>query len=358
MDDKAARYSRLKYALALLDIVLTLVLLILFRSTGASLYLKQAVAFPGIDRFLAAALYLAAVFAAYSLITLPFELYRSFFVEHAFGLSKQKLRSWFADYLKSAFLGLVFFLVLMEAFYFFIWNFPRGWWWMSASFWIFLSIVIARIFPIVLIPLFFKYKKLDNEDLRRRILNLAYRMRVKILDVFEIDYSKKSLKANAAFVGLGKSRRVLLADTLIGGKYLPEEIEAVLAHEFAHYRSRHLVKMVLLNCAVITAVFYGFFLLSGAGISASDISNLWFWLFLFMMIQIILTPFTNLLHRIMERNADDAAIAATGRPDSFVSMMRKLGEQNLADRNPPLWARIFFYDHPPIEERIKRAGGG
>ena len=353
MENRAKEYARIKYKLAVIDIVYTLVLLIVLQMSGLAVRLANALTGLSGNQFVLTALYSAVIFLMYMALNYMFDFYRSFVVEHRFGLTKQKFSPWLADHLKSNALGLVVFVILMESFLFLARSYPQSWWWMSALFWIFLSVLIAKIFPVIVIPIFFKCKKLENEDLRRRILSLAKAMRVRILDVFEIDFSKKSLKANAAFVGMGKSKRVLLTDTLLNGKFLPEEIEMILAHEFAHYRFKHLIKMVIMNSFIIFLTFYIFFQLDKHGLQARDISNLGTWIFLFMILQLLMTPVTNLISRIMERNADIAAIQVIGKRGSFISMMEKLGEQNLADRTPPLWVKIFFYDHPPIGERIE-----
>jgi len=353
MENRAKEYAGIKYRLALIDMVYTLVLLIVLQMSGLAARLESALLGLSGNQFILTALYSAIIFLIYMILNFTLDFYRSFVVEHRFGLTKQKYSYWLSDHLKSNALGLTVFVILVESFLFFARSYPQSWWWMSALFWIFLSVIIAKIFPVIVIPIFFKYKKLENEDLRQRIMSLAKVMRVRILDVFEIDFSKKSLKANAAFVGMGKSRRVLLTDTLLNGKFLPEEIEMILAHEFAHYRFKHLIKMVIMNSAVIFLTFYIFFQLDNRGLQARDISNLGAWLFLFMVLQLLVTPLTNWISRIMEHNADVAAIQVIGKRGSFVSMMEKLGEQNLADRRPPLWAKIFFYDHPPIDERIE-----
>jgi len=355
MEDKVNRYARIKYKLALTDLALTLFLLVILQASGFALWLKASLSNLSNNPFILTAAYCLTIFLIYSAISFPLDLYRSFIIEHQFGLSKQRIFSWGLDYIKSNALGLLIFIILMESFFFFIRAYTGSWWWMSAIFWILLTVVIARIFPVIVIPLFFKYKKIENDALRRRILDLAAKMNVKILDVFEIDFSKKSLKANAAFVGIGKSKRVLLTDTLLGGKFLPEEIEMILAHEFAHFRFKHLLKMVAINALVILLIFYIFFRLDQTGIDVKDIANLGTWLMLFMLFQIILTPFMNWMSRIMERNADCAAIKVLRNKESFISMMEKLGEQNLSQRYPPLWAKIFFYDHPPIGERVEFA---
>jgi STE24 endopeptidase len=355
MEDKARAYARIKYRLAIIDIVYTLFLLLILQVSGINLLLKSYFSTISYSKIIHVALYSATLFISYGVLSFGIDLYRSFVIEHKFNLSNQKLPAWFLDYIKGNALSLLVFIVLIECFFFFIRNYPASWWWMSAIFWMFLTIVIARIFPIVVIPLFFKYKRIENEGLRNAILALAEKMHIKILDVFEIDFSKKSLKCNAAFVGMGRSKRVLLTDTLLKGAFQQKEIEMILAHEFAHYRFRHLIKMVIISSLMIFITFYIFFRLDKYGLNARDIANLGSWILLFMLFQIIVTPFINWMHRIMERNADGAAIKMIRDKDVFISMMEKLAEQNLAERKPPLWAKIFFYDHPPIEERIEFA---
>ena len=355
MEDKAKAYARIKYRLAIIDILYTLLLLVVLQASGINLLLRASISAFTSSEIMVIALYSAILFISYGILTFGIDMYRSFVVEHKFNLSNQKISAWFLDYIKGNVLSLLVFIVLIECFFFFIRNYPDSWWWMSAIFWIFLTIVIARIFPVVVIPLFFKYKRIDNEALRNAILALAERMHVKILDVFEIDFSKKSLKANAAFVGMGRSKRVLLTDTLLKGSFQQKEIEMILAHEFAHYRFRHLLKMVMISALMIFVTFYIFFRLDKYGLNARDITNLGTWILLFMLFQTMLTPFINWIQRIMEKNADAAAIKTIRDKGSFISMMEKLAEQNLAEKSPPLWAKIFFYDHPPIEERIEFA---
>ena len=189
------------------------------------------------------------------LINLPLNFYSSFILEHKFNLSKQKAKDWWLDQLKSGALAYVISLILILAFYGILNRFSNSWWLILSIFWIGFSLILAKLTPVLIIPLFFKYKKLDDGLLRQRILNLAYKMQIKLMDVFEIDLSKKTLKANAAFTGLGRTRRVILADTL-KDKYNYDEIEVILAHEFAHYRLRHILKLILINSLVTLGLFF------------------------------------------------------------------------------------------------------
>jgi STE24 endopeptidase len=191
-------------------------------------------------------------------------------------------------------------------------------------------------------------------------MSLAKKMQVKILDCFEINFSKKTLKANAAFVGWGATKRVLLADTL-KGKYTPDEIEVILAHEFAHYKQRHLLKLIFVNSAAISISFYLIFRtrevsLSLFGLSSlSDIASLPVILIYFVLLGIIMQPFENYISRRLEKNADKLALKVTGLKEAFISTMDKLAAQNLADRNPRPIIKFFFFDHPSIDERIAMA---
>jgi STE24 endopeptidase len=185
-------------------------------------------------------------------------------------------------------------------------------------------------------------------------------MKIKILDVFEIDSSKKTVKANAGLVGWGKTRLVILADTL-KEKYSPDEIEVILAHEFSHYKLKHLVKLVLIGALTTILCFYLIFKTSAYALSLfnlsslSDIASLPLVFLYFILFGIVMQPWENYLSRRFEKNADSLAIKSSGLKQAFISTMDKLATQNLADRSPHPIIKLFFFDHPPIDERIKMA---
>jgi STE24 endopeptidase len=358
-DNKVKHYTRIKYTIAIGDIFLNLAIMLLFQFSGASVLLREWLS-SGISNAPALIfLFMLVSFSIYSLATFPLSLYSSYIVEHNFGLSKEKFGSWLGDFLKSSALSFIMIVILVEVFYAFLRFHPTGWWWMSACFWIFISVVIARIFPVVIIPIFFKYKPVQDEALKGRVMDLSGRMGLSVLDVFEIDYSKKSTKANAALVGLGKSKRVVFTDTLLA-RYSPEEVEAVLAHEFAHNKLKHMIKLVAMSAGATIVMFYLFsktgpVVFERFGLKLDDIAGLPIWILFSMIFQMILLPLQNYLTRNMERNADIMALKFTGNSAAFVSMLEKLGEQNMSERKPTLLAKIFFYDHPPLEERVALA---
>jgi STE24 endopeptidase len=357
---KGKQYSAIKYRLTIIDIVYLVALLLIFLSAGLSKSLAQLVYKVTANSYSIIALYLFAVSFIYYVLDFPLNFYRSFVLEHKFSLTTQKISDWFLDQIKAGSISYIISVILFEVFYYILRYNPNTWWLIVSLFWVFFNFILAKLAPVIIIPLFFKYRKLSDEALKARIINLAEKMRVRILDVFEIDFSKKTLKANAAFVGWGATKRVILADTL-RDKYSYDEIEIILAHEFAHYRLKHLIKLVLINSLITVLTFYLIFKSNGyllnifGLVSLSDIAALPLIFFYVAVFSIIMQPLGNYLSRRMERNADCLALRITGLKEAFVSMMEKLASQNLADRSPSKIIKIFFFDHPPIDERIALA---
>ncbi|MFH1269541.1 MAG: M48 family metallopeptidase [Candidatus Omnitrophota bacterium] len=357
---KAKRYSSLKYALAILDTAYLITLLLVFTGLGISKILAECLSALSIGYYLVVPLYFLIIFISYYALSFPLNFYSSYILEHKFSLSQQKIGDWAKDQAKGGIIYYLISVILIALFYYIVKHFVYGWWWIVSIAWIFFSLILARLTPIIIIPLFFKYKRLSNEPLRERIMKLAGRMGLKILDVFEIDFSKKTLKANAAFVGMGNTRRVILADTL-KDKYSDDEIEVILAHEFAHYKLRHLLKLILINSLATIVAFYFIFktsnyVLSLFGLSSlSDIAALPVVIMYLVVFGIIMQPFSNYISRQLEKNADKMALSVTGMKDAFILTMDKLATQNLSDRKPHPIIKFLFFDHPPIDERINMA---
>ena len=354
---EAKRYSRLKYILAIADTAYLFAVVFLFQVLGLSRVLALKVSGLTVNPYLIVTAYLLIAYLIYSILDLPLTLYRSFMVERKFGLTNQKLGDWFKDQVKAWTISYLILAILFCSFYYVLRSYPHNWWLVVSIAWIFFSLVLAKLVPVVIIPIFFKYKPLSDAGLRDRIRDLASKSKVEILDVFEIDLSKKTLKANAAFVGWGATKRVILADTL-KDKYSHDEIEVILAHEFAHYKLKHLIKLIAVNAAGTLVSFYVIFRSSGYflsifGVSGlSDIAGFPVIVMYLMILGVIMQPLANFISRRFERDADMMALEVTGAKGAFISMMEKLSLQNLADRNPHPLVKFFFFDHPPIDERI------
>lgn len=359
-DSQARRYSTARYSLELIGTVYLFVLLAVFAGLGVSKTLAREISGRLASNAAAIAVYFLAVYLAYYLFNLPLNYYRSYVLEHKFGLSRQSIPDWLRDQAKALILSCLIGAILVESLYYVLGVYPRTWWLVISFFWIFFNLVLAKLLPVVIIPLFFKYTRLSDGALRQRIISLADKMKVKILDVFQIDFSKKTLKANAAFVGWGATKRIILADTL-KDKYSYDEIGVILAHEFAHYRLKHLFKLMAINSLASLLSFYVIFKTCGQALAFFDIASLPDMASLPVILMymaafgVVTQPLANYASRRMEMNADKLALETTGSKEAFISMMDKLASQNLSDRKPRLLIKLFFFDHPPVDERIAMA---
>ncbi len=356
---KNKQYAALKTRIFIIDLFLTVFLLAIFQFFLARPAARMA--FEIVPFFYAACLIFSCTFLLFMYLgSFPLRLLSSFLVEKQFGLSNQDFGAWFVDESKSAGLSLLLSVIAIQVFYAAVRLFPEAWWAVTAGIWVFFSVVLARFLPVFLIPIFYRYLPIDDPVLRERVMSLASSARIKLMDVCRIDFSRKTAKANAAVVGLGRTRKVILADTLTD-KFTPAEVDAVVAHEFGHCRYRHTWQLLALSGVITLA---GFFILSliaknmvalmGAS-GLSDLRLLPALVFLVMLFGLALLPAQNLFSRVLERQADRFAIALTGDPESFISVMQRLAEVNLAEANPSLLKKIFLYTHPPVSERIRMA---
>jgi STE24 endopeptidase len=231
------------------------------------------------------------------------------------------------------------------------------WWLPFAIFMFVVSVVLGRIFPTLILPFFYKVIPLEDDELKMRISRLASDSNLKVENVFKFDMSKNTKKANAAFTGLGKSKRVLLGDTLLSN-FSYDEIETVLAHEFGHYKRKHISKNILLGTifsflSLFLIAFLYHHSLNWFGfnsitqIAAMPLLALWG-----MLISVLLTPISNGISRKFEYEADAYAVEKTNKPNEFIATLEKLNEQNLGDKEPHPFVEWFFYSHPSIKKRI------
>jgi len=222
------------------------------------------------------------------------------------------------------------------------------------------AVVLTELAPVLLLPLFYKLTPLRNETLRARLVGLATRAGSDVLGVYEWHLGDRTRRANAALVGLGRNRRILVSDTLLA-EYSDDEIEAVLAHELGHHVHRDLWAAVAYEAALIFAGFYAAdralaWFGPAMGLDGpADVAGLPLLLVASGLVSLVFVPVANALSRSHERRADRFALALTGRPAAFVSAMRRLSAQNLAEEAPSRLVRILFHSHPPIRERIAAA---
>ncbi|MCB0727371.1 MAG: M48 family metallopeptidase [Ignavibacteriae bacterium] len=359
-DRRAKKYSRTHQILSLTGSIIFFAVLIILIFTGLSKEIENIAFNYTSNNYLALLIFLGIIGAGQGLINFPLDFYSGYILEHKYDLSNQTIAGYFKEKLKGFVLGIVIGIPLMLAFYYILSNSGEMWWLVLGIVMFVFSILLGRIAPTVIMPLFYKFVPVENEDIKNRLLELCKKTGVKVQGIFTFDMSKNTKKANAAFTGMGKSRRIILGDTLMNN-FSVSEIETVFAHEVGHYTKRHILKMMTVSTLVtflglfITAKLYeaslGYF-----GFSAvNEIAALPL-LFLYLSLYgLVTTPISNIQSRMYEWEADTFALETTKDRGSFISAMEKLAEQNLADKTPNKVIEFLFHSHPSLEKRIQFA---
>jgi STE24 endopeptidase len=365
-EDKATRYHRLRRRADLLGTALAGVVLLGLSLLGGAHRLRElAAAFAqwlpgGLEEGTTVVVLTILVVVILQIVEFPFAFYQGHLLEHRYGLSTQSAAHWLADQAKGVALGIVLAVVGTSVVYLALRQWPDHWWWISATAFAAATVVLARIAPVVLLPIFYKFKPLDRPALADRLIALATRARTDVVGVFEWVLSGHTRKANAALAGMGRTRRILLSDTLLAD-YSEDEIEVILAHELAHHVHRDLWRGI----AVQSAVLIGGFLVANLVLRTyaerlglrgiSDPAGLPVLMLVGGAWSLLVMPIANAVSRAQERAADQYALQTTRNVDAFVTAMKRLSQQNLAEEYPSPVVRWLFYSHPPIRERIDAA---
>ncbi len=367
-EDRATRYHRLRRWVGVASLATTAAVFLGLLTTGGAPRLRDlsaalvaAVGLSGAARSWAIpAIYALAVAAFQEVVTFPFALYRGWHLERRFGLSREALGAWLRDHLKGIGVGWALGLIAVEYVYFTLRGWPSAWWLMAAAGFALATVLLANLAPIVLLPIFYRFRPLERHALRTRLMQLAERAGTRVVGVYEWALSDKTRKANAALVGLGRTRRILLSDTLLA-EYSDEEIEVVLAHELAHHVHGDIRRGMLFEIAL---TFAGFYCADAAlrivgprvGVQApDDVAGLPLLMLAGGTLSLLLVPLANAVSRRHERRADRFAIELTRNVEAFVSAMRRLGAQNLSEERPSRLVEVLFYTHPPLNQRIAAA---
>jgi len=358
---EARHYNRIRRWLGIADFVLGLALLAVLLGTGWNASLRDLAYRASFQTYaLAVFLYVLMLMVISKLLGLGLDYY-GFRIEHRFHLSNQKLRSWVWDETKGFLVGLVLGAIVVELLYFVIREFPQHWWLLAWAVFQGLFILMSQLAPVVLFPIFYKFEPLENDELKRRLVILSQRAGTQVRGVYKWKLSEKSKKANAALTGLGNTRRIILADTLLDN-YSLDEIEAVLAHELGHHVHRHVLKSILVQAGIM---FLGFWAASAALSysvdhlhlfeTLSDFASLPMIVLVFTVLSFLLMPALNGYSRFNERQADRYAFESIASVEPFISSMNKLADQNLAERVPSKFVEWFFHSHPAISHRVEAA---
>jgi STE24 endopeptidase len=368
--EQAKRYARLRRWLSLGNLGIGALFLALIFALGAHLRLRDALTSAGLGAWQPAhgwAPLLVAVYAliftlAYEILTLPLGVYSGFVLPHRFGLSRQSLGSWLGDQAKGMLLGLVLTTGIIEILYLLLATQPQTWWLWLAVVMPFFTVILANLAPVLILPLFYKLTPMPEGELRDRLLRMAEQAHTHVRGVYVMHMSRKTTEGNAAVMGLGNTRRIVVGDTIMQD-YTPDEVEVVLAHELGHQVHADIWKgiavqmvltlggLALVNVGLHAGVAHPSFGFTGL----ADVATMPFLALLFGIYGFITGPLGNTYSRIVERQADQYALDMTHDPASFISAFNRLANQNLAQLDPNPVIEALFYDHPAIGKRIRHA---
>jgi STE24 endopeptidase len=358
---ESRRYNRIKRWLGFADVVVGFGLLVVILATGWTGWLRD-VAERGASQNYAFAvfLYVLMLMLISKIVGTPLEFY-SFRIEHRYNLSNQKFRSWLWDECKSFLLGLVMAVIVVELLYELIRLTPQHWWLVAWAAFLGLMVLLAQLAPVVLFPMFYKFEPLENEELKRRLIVLSERAGTHVRGVYKWHLSEKSKKANAALTGLGATRRIILADTLLDN-YSDDEIEAVLAHELGHHVHHHILKSIFVQAGI---TLFGFWLANEVLRYAVDRRHMFAGMYDFAdlpllilvstVLSLLLMPALNAYSRFNERQADRYCFESVDSVEPFISSMNKLADQNLSEKTPARWVEWLLHSHPAITRRVAAA---
>lgn len=366
-EDKSTRYNRLKRRVGVASLAWGIVFLLALLLSGGSVTLRstaEAVATATVPEALvrtaSVVLYVVLLMLLNEVGSVPLAFYGGFVLERRYGLSTQSLRSWATDQVKALALGLILGGAAGAILYWLIHRFPGSWWLPASAVFAAIVVGLANLAPVVLLPLFYTLKPLRRDALRDRLLGLAERAGARVLDVYEWGLGEKTSKANAALTGIGSTRRILVSDTMLA-HYSDDEIEVVLAHELAHHVHGDIWKGLVFETGLIVAGFLAAswvlrLFVPVAGLrGVDDVAGLPVLLLAAGAVSLVMLPAAYAMSRAHERRADRFALRLTRNAPAFVSAMRRLAAQNLAEDEPSRAVQWLFHSHPPIRERIAAA---
>lgn len=359
---QAKQYARIARRLLLVDLALSGLYALAWLLTGWSADLRAWLGGLTGSPWLLVALFAAVFGGGFYLLDLPLSYYSGFVLPHRFGQSNQTLKGWIADQVKSLLVGGLLAMAVLQIIYAVLRAAPETWWLWAAAILLGLNVLLANLAPVLLMPLFYKFVPLGEEhrELSERLVRLSERAGTHVRGVYQFDMSRRTKSANAALVGLGNTRRIVLGDTLLSD-FTTDEIETVLAHELGHHVNRDIPLGMLVESATTVL---GLWLASlalrwGAGVfgfnGVGDIAGLPLFMLAAGLYGMVTMPLGNGFSRWREVLADRYALESTGNGPAFASAMTRIANQNLADVDPEPWVEFILYSHPALGKRIKMA---
>lgn len=358
--EKAKEYASIGRRLFVVELALGAIYVLVWVFSGLSPWLRDQIYQYTQSFWAALPLFSLGFGLPYSIITAPLDYISGFVLPHRYGQSTQSFGDWLKDQLKGLALGGVLGLIILLVIYGLLTVTPNTWWLWAAGVMLLFSVLLSNLAPVLIFPLFYKYKPLDDAELVARLTQLAERAGTRVNGVFAFDMSSKTVAANAALMGLGSTRRIVLGDTLVG-QFTHDEIETVLAHELGHHVHRDLPLGILVQSGLTLIGFWlanavmrwgvAYFGYSGL----ADPATLPLLIVALAVFGLVTMPLGNAWSRWREVLADRYALETTGKPQAFINAMTRLANQNLADAEPPAWVEFLLHSHPSINKRVALA---
>ncbi len=307
------------------------------------------------------ALIFFAVLAAVSgLAGLPFDLYHTFVLERKYGFSTITWKLWLADLLKSVVVSAILMTIIVSALIAFITYLPKSWWFWGWAFFTTFQIVLLWLYPVLIAPLFNKFEPIKDEALSGKITALLDKAGLQAKGIYQVDEGRRSKHTNAYFTGLGKTKRIVLYDTLLSS-HTQEEIVSVLAHEIGHWKKKHILKQLAFMICASLILFYLIYgvvnwppLYGAFRIGQTPVYAGLFLVSLYLSATgFFLSPIGAAIMRRYEREADRMAFDLTGSSRPMINALKRLAKDNLTNLHPHPWYAMFYYSHPPLVERIE-----
>lgn len=308
-------------------------------------------------RFFVILCYFVVVYVVYNFLQFPLAFISGFVIEHKYGFSTQHFAAWFLDWVKSLLIGLVLGGLVVEVIYFITYLAPHWWWLLLSLIMVFFNVVLVNLFPVLILPLFYKTSPITREGVADKINKLCTSAGMSVRSIESIDLSSRSTKANAAVVGLGNTKRILLGDTLLTG-YSEDEIIAVLAHEITHYVEHHVWWLIVWQSMITLMLFLLFYIVHPwlyhvAGFTTvADVASFPLFILIFSVLSLLLRPIGSAISRHYERAADQGALDLVRKPAAFISVMAKFCNQQLTVAYPHPLIEWYTYAHPSPGRRI------
>lgn len=360
--ERGRAYRRTGYTIFFVQLAVVVALLLILIYSGAARR-ADAIITARISSYpLRVLVFFVLMFVIYLAVTFPLSYYRSFIVEHEYGFSRQTLGEWAGDYLKGGGISLVIGASLAVGFYWLMKASPR-WWWLFAlgAFAAYVGMFIL-LKPVLIDPVFNRFMPLQDEEMKTEVIGLAQKAGIEVGEVLVMDASRRTSHTNAYFTGFGRTKRIVLYDTLVEN-HSKREILSVVAHEIGHWKHAHIYKGFFMGLVGTLIVFLviksaGTWLTGRMPLGTDTLASPATIPLVFLIIyvcSVVGMPLENAISRTFERQSDRTALELTGDGETFIKMQVGIARANASDLVPSALFYYWFYSHPSTMERIEAA---